>query len=132
MATKIKDMNCIILVGRFAGDPAKSVTSAGVEIANFGIITNDAWVDSAGEQRERSDYHQCVAWAGLGSVVNQWGRKGRLVCIRGRQRHDVVENNGEKKYYSKIDVDFFQLLDPKGSHPTGGADRPSDEELLGL
>ena len=76
--------NRVCLVGYIGRDPQISETSGGRFRANFSLATHRFEVSSGGEQRQRTDWHQIVAWGKLAERCKVMLGKSKLVLIAGR------------------------------------------------
>jgi single-strand DNA-binding protein len=125
--------NLAFLIGHLGKDPIERFTPNGTNLSEFTLATNDVWyVDTADEdtgevsrvKRERTDWHYVVCWKHLGKIVSSWGRKGRLVYVKGRIRNDkFTDSDGIVRYTSKIIAEEVTFLDSK---PSGVEEEPTE------
>ena len=76
--------NRVYLMGYIGGDPHITETVAGALRARFSLATHRSEVSSQEERRERTDWHQIIAWGKLAERCEAMLSKGRLVFITGR------------------------------------------------
>ncbi len=79
----MRSVNKVILIGNLTRDPELKSTTSGQSIVTFGIATNRQWTTSGGEKRSSAEFHECVAWAKLAEICQQYLKKGMLVYVEG-------------------------------------------------
>lgn len=104
-------LNRVTLIGRLGGDARLSKTTSGHLVANFNIATNEVWKNKEGEKEKRVEWHRIVLWGTPAEKLNEYLKKGRLVCIEGRLQSSSWEN-GETSYKSvNVVADSVRFLD---------------------
>lgn len=122
-------LNRIQLIGRLGKDPEVRVTSTGKKVCSFSLAVSRRWKNSAGEDKETTDWFNVEAWGHLGEISKQYLRKGRLVFLEGQLRTERYEHEGETHYYTKVVVTQMQMLDRKAEElPAVEAEEPAEEE----
>ena len=119
------DLNRATIIGNVTRDPEMRTTSTGQNVCSFSVATNMRWTDKDGQQQERAEYHNIVAWRKLAEICAQYLGKGRKVYIEGRlQTRDWEGQDGQKRYRTEIVADNMIILDKKGSggSPMSGGD----------
>jgi single-strand DNA-binding protein len=112
------DLNKVMIIGRLTRDPETRTTPQGVTVANFGVATNRVWKDQSGNQQDRTEFHNVVAWRRLGEICAQYLRKGRQVYIEGHlQTRNWEDQSGKKQYRTEIVADNMIMLGNKGDTP---------------
>tara|TARA_R110000803_G_scaffold172100_2_gene235019 strand:- start:1104 stop:1586 length:483 start_codon:yes stop_codon:yes gene_type:complete len=111
-----KGVNKVILVGNVGQKPEmKAMPNTGDPIANFSLATSESWKDkNTGQQQERTEWHNCVAFKGLAGIIGQWVHQGSKLYIEGQLRTRSWEQEGVKRYKTEIVVSDMQMLDSKG------------------
>lgn len=119
------DLNKVMLIGRLTRDPETKTTPQGVTVTTFSIATNRVWKDAQGNQQDKTEFHNIVAWRKLGEICAQYLGKGRQVYIEGHLQTRNWEDTpgGKKNYRTEIVADNMIMLGSKGDS-TGGA-RPA-------
>ncbi len=115
-------LNKVLLIGNLGKDPEIRLTQNGQKQAKFSLATTEKYRDKAsGEMRERTDWHNLVAWRITAEQMERLGvRKGTSMFIEGRLvQRSWDDPSGQKRYATEVEVERFQLL---GSRPAG--DRP--------
>ena len=111
-------INKVILVGRLGKDPETKYMPSGDAVTSFSIATSENWKDKqTGEKREKTEWHNIVAFRRLGEICGEYLRKGSQVYIEGKlQTRKWQDQNGP---WSKT---VSTMTSPSRGHPvTGGA-----------
>lgn len=110
------DLNKTMLIGRLTRDPETRTTPQGVTVTNFGLATGRVWKDAQGNQQERTEFHNIVAWRRLGEICAQYLSKGRQIYIEGhlQTRTWDDEQSGKKMYRTEVIADNMIMLGNKG------------------
>ena len=137
-------MNRVMLVGRLTRDPELRSLPSGKPVANFTIATNEY---RGGNNAERTEYHNAVAWDRLAEVCGQFLSKGQLVDIEGRLqtrqwddeagiRHwktevvigslEMLSGRGKKEYAKEVQSAVAEADDLPGPAVNGHADAPQE------
>lgn len=120
--------NKVTLVGRLGRDPEIRYTQSQTPYARFSVATSEKFKDKSGEQREKTQWHNCVAWGRLAEVIGQYLKKGSLVLVDGSIDYRTTEKNGYKVTYTDIKVGDIKFLDLKSS---GGGQRNQGQQSSG-
>ena len=65
-------MNRVLLTGRLTRDPELRTTSAGKPVAQFAVATHEY----VGGGKEKSEFHNVVAWGRLAETCGKYLGKG--------------------------------------------------------
>jgi len=97
----MSSLNKATLIGRLGQDPEIKTFSGGASVTNFSIATSEKFKNKAGEQQEKTEWHNIQSWGKLGEICKQYLRKGSLVYIEGRieTREYEDKNNVQKIRY---------------------------------
>ena len=106
-------LNRVQLIGRLGRDPEGKFTPTGKQVTHFSLAVTNRWKSKDGETKEYTEWINIEAWGRLGEVCNEYLKKGSLVYLDGRLKTDRYEDQGEKKYYSKVVALQMQMLDRK-------------------
>jgi len=118
-----------MLIGRVTQDPEVRTTPSGIAVTSFGLATNLYWKDQNGQQQEKVEFHNIVAWRKLAEICGQYLNKGSRIYIEGRlQTSSWDDQSGNKRYRTEIIADNMIMLDRK-TDTTGsyGAQRATQE-----
>src|SRR5512141_3045802 len=116
-------LNKVILVGRLGKDPEIRSTPSGTIVARFSLATDEKFTDRNGEEQERTEWHNIVAWGKLAEICGQYLKKGKLVYIDGSIRTDSWDDkeSGQKKYRTEIVARDMKMLDRRGDDGGGSS-----------
>ena len=116
-----RGINKVILVGNLGGDPEIRYTPSGTAVVNVSIATGESWKDrNTGERQERTEWHRVVFFNRLAEIVEQYLKKGAKVYVEGSLRTNSWEQDGIKRYTTKIIASDMQMLDSRGDAGSGG------------
>ena len=113
-------------MGNLGKDAEVRMTPSGKKKVSFSLATTQRYKDSAtGEMRDKTDWHNIVAWNRAADRIEQVGlRKGTPLYVEGRIAYRSWDDpqSGQKRYITEIELDEFQFLAPRnaGGAPAGG------------
>ncbi len=116
------DLNKVMLIGRLTHDPEGRTTPQGTTVCSFSIATNRSWKDQQGNQQDRVEFHNIVAWRKLAEICTQYLAKGRQIYIEGYlQTRSWEGQDGKKNYRTEIVADQMIMLGSKSDAPPSAA-----------
>jgi single-strand DNA-binding protein len=123
-----RGVNKAILIGNLGRDPEIRYTQSGDCVATFSIATSESWKDKqTGEEQERTEWHNIVAWRRLAEICGEYLVKGKQVYIEGRIRtRKWQDRDGNDRYTTEIEALTMQMLGSRGdvaSDYAGDGDR---------
>ncbi len=122
-------LNRIQLIGHLGKDPEVRTTSKGRKVSTFTLAVSRRWKNTAGDDKEATDWFNVEAWGHLGEICKQYLHKGRLVFLEGQLRTDRYEHEGETRYFTKVVATQMQMLDRKAEElPAIEEEEPVDED----
>ena len=117
-------MNRVFLIGRLVKDIEVKELSTGAKIGNFTIAVPRRYKDENGEVVV--DYFRCITWKGNAESMEKFTHKGSQIAIAGTLQNRCWDDNGEKKYYTEVNVDEIKFLDSKET-PKGATEVSDDD-----
>ncbi len=123
-------LNKVQLIGNLTRDPETRTTPQGQTVTSFGVATSRQWTDPTGAKKEKTEFHNIVAWAKLAEICQQFLGKGRKVYIEGRlQTREWTADDGAKRSRTEIVAESMIMLDraPAGAS-TGPGNMPRKPE----
>ena len=111
-------MNSCNFTGRLTKDPELKTTQSDKKYIRF-CLAVDGIKDKDGNKT--ADFVDCIAWNKSAEIIAQYARKGSKLGVSGRLHTTTSEVNGEKRKYTEIVVNEFDLLDSK---PKEQAEQP--------
>lgn len=110
-------MRNINVVGRLGADPELRYTQKGTAVASVNVAVNRERKDSDGNYP--TDWWRLSLWGKNAENFANLTHKGSRVGITGRPEIDTWQDgNGNERQTPQIQVDNFDLLDPKNSDQT--------------
>ncbi len=96
-------LNQAEIVGNITRDPEIRQTPNGDSVCSFGVATNFSWKDRSGQDQEKTEFHNIVAWGELAKSLGESVKKGRKVYVSGRlQTRSWETPDGQKKWTTEI------------------------------
>ena len=91
-------MNKVLLTGRLTRDPEMRSLASGKAVTQFSVATNEY----AGG-KEKSEYHNIVAWDRLAEICGQFLGKAQQVAIEGRlQTRSWDDDRGARHWKTEV------------------------------
>ena len=113
----MSNVNLVILVGRLGADPEVKNLSSGNTVCKFSLATSKKWKDQNGQSKEKTQWHNIVAWNRTADFIGQYMRKGGLAYIEGElETRSYEDSQGVKKYVTEIICQKFNSLTPLNSN----------------
>ncbi|MFA6468177.1 MAG: single-stranded DNA-binding protein [Bacteroidota bacterium] len=109
-----RSLNKVQLIGNLGKDPELKYTPSGVAVATFSIATSESWKDQDGNQQEKTEWHNIVAWRKLAEICGEYLKKGKKVYLEGKLQTRNYEKDGIKRYVTEIVADQLIMLDGGG------------------
>lgn len=116
-------LNKAMIIGFLGNDPDMRYTDTGAAVCTISVATTARWNDKqTGEQKERTEWHRCVAWGKQAETIAEYLRKGSQVYVEGElQTRKWTDKDDIDRYSTEIRIFQFSFLDRKGE---GGGSRP--------
>ena len=125
-----RGVNKVILVGNCGQDPeTRVIPSTGASVTNLSVATSESWKDKvAGDQQERTEWHRVVFFNRLAEIAGEYVRKGSKLYIEGSLRTRKWQGqDGQDRYTTEIVGSEMQMLDSRGSSPSGEFSGSNDQ-----
>ena len=125
-----RGVNKVILVGNCGQDPeTRVIPSTGASVTNLSVATSESWKDKVtGDQQERTEWHRVVFFNRLAELAGEYVRKGSKLYIEGSLRTRKWQGqDGQDRYTTEIVGSEMQMLDSRGSSPSGEFSGSNDQ-----
>ena len=125
-----RGVNKVILVGNCGQDPeTRVIPSTGASVTNLSVATSESWKDKVtGDQQERTEWHRVVFFNRLAEIAGEYVRKGSKLYIEGSLRTRKWQGqDGQDRYTTEIVGNEMQMLDSRGSSPSGDFSGSNDQ-----
>ncbi len=87
-------MNRVLLTGRLTRDPELRTTAGGKAVVTFSLATHEY---AAG--KERTEFHNIVAWNRLAETCGRYLGKGQQVAVEGRIQTRTWDDADSKRHW---------------------------------
>lgn len=118
-------LNKVMLIGNVGNDPTvryldKNNPNNLEKVASFPLATSERFRNKAGEQIERTEWHNIVCYRGLANIIESYVKKGTKLYIEGKihTRNYVDPQTNQTRYITEIQADNLELLSARAD---GGA-----------
>lgn len=112
-------INKAILVGHLGKDPELRYTPTGTPVCTFSLATSERYKDREGQQQEKTEWHNIVAWRGLAEICGKYLTKGKQIYLEGKiTSRSYDDRDGVKRYITEIIADQMQMLGGKTTEKT--------------
>jgi len=128
------NVNKAIIIGRLTRDPELRSTPNGRQVASFSVATSFRYKDQSGQQQERTEFHNVVAWGRQAEVIAQYFTKGQEIYVEGRleTRNWDDKESGKKMYRTEIILEKFEFgAKPQGSGGGYGSGNQAQNQSAG-
>jgi single-strand DNA-binding protein len=99
-------MNRVLLTGRLTRDPELRTTAGGKAVAQFSVASHE-YVSG----KEKSEFHNVVAWDRLAETCGRYLGKGQQVAIEGRiQTRTWDDDKGARHWKTEIVASSVEML----------------------
>lgn len=122
-------MNNITLIGRLTRDPEirYSNNEKSTAIANFSIAVDRKF---SREGQQKTDFINCVCFGKTAENLIKYQHKGSKIAVHGELNIDLVEDNGEKKSYTKVKANEIEYLQSKNESAISNNIEPMGFEAI--
>ena len=123
-------VNKVILIGNLGKDPELRTTPQGTSLARFSVATTSVWKDSSGAKKEKTEWHDVVAWERLAQICGEYLHKGKQVYVEGSlQTRTWEDQNGQKRYKTEIKANNVVMLGSRDASRGDAAPGPGPREV---
>ena len=118
-----RSLNKVMLIGNVGSDPEVRSTASGTRLAKMSLATNRQWTNKDGSEQEKTEWHRLTVWGKLVDVVERYVKKGDRLYVEGRIEYSESESDGQKKYWTNVNVFEMVMLGSTGAGGQGGGGR---------
>ncbi|MCK5613291.1 single-stranded DNA-binding protein [Candidatus Pacearchaeota archaeon] len=110
-------LNRTQIIGHLTQAPEIRQTPTGQSVGDLNIVTKQSFVNASGQSQMGTSFINVVVWRGLADISDKYLKKGSQVFISGRiQTDDWEDQEGQKRYKTRVVADEMILLDPRNPH----------------
>jgi single-strand DNA-binding protein len=130
-------LNKVMLIGHLGKPPALRWLESGQAMCKLSLATSERYRDSAGVQRERTEWHQIVLWREWAELADRYLDTGHKVYIEGRLRTRTWQDgDGVEHRSTEIIGDRLEMLTPRRTSEGDASEdadamRPSEDNQSG-
>jgi single-strand DNA-binding protein len=107
-----RGVNKVILIGNLGQEPELRYTGSGTAVCNMRLATNESYTNRDGEEVNKTEWHNVVAWGRLGEVCNEYLEKGSQVYFEGSlQTRSWEDRDGNTRYTTEVKAREMMFLD---------------------
>ena len=105
-------VNKVILLGNIGQQPEVRALPSGPRVAPFRLAPSARFkAKQTGEQKELTEWHNCVAWGQQCDFIERYLGKGSKVFVEGRLRsREYTTQKGEQRRVTEIVVDRIESV----------------------
>ena len=104
-------MNKVILKGNLVKDIELKYTINNKAVARFTLAVNEGYGDN-----KRTNFITCEVWNKLAENLAKYCGKGSSLLLEGSIRTENYEQDGQKKYTTKVVVESLEFLKSKNEN----------------
>jgi single-strand DNA-binding protein len=116
-------MNKVILTGNLCRDIELKQTQSGKAVLSNCVAVQRDFKNANNEYE--SDFINITVWGASAEYLAKYGNKGDRVELVGKWRVDTVENNGDKQYYHKCEVEQIKVFSREKKEEKDDAPAPN-------
>lgn len=109
-------LNQVVLVGRIVRDPELVDTETNKKMSRITVAIPRSFKNMDGEYE--TDFINCILFDAVAKNAVEYCKKGDIVGVKGRIQSNVVETDGEKKYYFDVIAERVTFLSSKKQEET--------------
>jgi single-strand DNA-binding protein len=115
----MQSLNRLEVIGRLGKDPEPRFTPTGKKVCSGSVAMTRKWKNGQGEDQSHTEWVNWEAWGTAADIISQYYKKGNLVFFEGRLQTDKVEGDGGTRYFTKLVINDFMMLNSGNSGGNG-------------
>lgn len=124
-----RSVNKVILIGNLGGDPELRYSGDDTAVCNMSLATNETGTDAEGNEVQRTEWHDIVAFGRLAEICEEYLEKGSQVYFEGQlQTNEWKDQEGNARYSTEVKALDMMFLDSnrqgQGGGQGGGREQP--------
>ena len=125
-------LNRCTFIGRLGADPEVRAIPSGDKVANFSIAISKKFKTREGNDIEKTEWINIVAWRKLAEIIEKYVFKGSELYLEGEfTTRKWEDREGNKRYSTEIIADKMQMLSKKNNNQQSNSQQaPSPEDDL--
>ena len=102
-------INKAIILGRI-GTKEHKPTKNGGYVCLLSVATNRKYIDTAGQRKELSTWHNVNFFNNLAEIANKFAHVGDLIYIEGEISNKKIDDNGQSRIIHSITGSQIKVL----------------------
>ncbi len=123
------NLNNVQIIGRLGKDPESRYTTGSKHVVKFSVAV-EAYVPKDSDRPKHTEWFNVVAWEGLADVCHQYLSKGDEVYCQGELRTREYDKDGQRRYFTELNMRQMQMIKTKGKEQQTPAARPPEESQV--
>ena len=116
-----RSVNKVILIGNLGDDPELRRAGDGTAVCNMSLATNETGTDAEGNEVQRTEWHNIVAFGRLAEICEEYLSKGSQVYFEGKlQTNEWKDQEGNARYSTEVKALDMMFLDGNRQGGQGG------------
>jgi single-strand DNA-binding protein len=104
-------MNHVNLIGKINSNPKIVQLENGRRIAQFSLATQESYLDSEGNVKNRKNWHRISAWGNWVSVLETIGEKGINLAIEGKLVSRFYKSDtGQRTMITEVEINDLVII----------------------
>jgi single-strand DNA-binding protein len=125
-----RGVNKVILIGNLGQEPELRYTGSGTAVCNMRLATNESYTNRDGEEVQKTEWHNIVAWGRLGEICNEYLDKGSQVYFEGSlQTRSWEDRDDNTRYTTEVKAQEMMFLDGNRDQAPGQGGEYQDEDF---
>jgi single-strand DNA-binding protein len=108
-------VNKVTLIGRIGQEPEIKQVNDNFKVAKVSLATSEKFKEKDGQQTEKTEWHNLVAFNKLAELFEKYVHKGDLLFVEGKLQTRSWEKDGKKFYATEILVNQIEFLQSKNT-----------------
>ena len=122
MSTNREHVSTAEIAGRLGRNPEIQYTEDKTPFVKLSVATSERFTDQGGAIRERTEWHNAVAWGKTAEDIARDFTKGDSIALSGSLRVNSYEKDGLKNRLTELHVqDARKQMDGPDNQPTNSA-----------
>jgi len=120
----------VVLFGNLGKDPEVKYTPSNMAVARFSLATSKRSKDKDGNWSDRTEWHNCVAFARTAEIAGEYLKKGSQILVVGELQTSSWEDKetGAKKYRTEVVVNELKFAGKSSGSGNSSDDRGSGQQ----
>jgi single-strand DNA-binding protein len=106
----MQGVNKVIFIGTLGKDPEVKKVGENT-VVNFSIATSERYKDRNGQNQEKTEWHNLVAWGKLAELIGRTLKKGKAAYFEGKlTTRSWDDPQGNKRYATEVLVKEMSFI----------------------